>query len=118
MRYFIFVFILFFIGCKNEKVPEGVLPVKQMQSVVWDIVRADVLANYRYDRDTSLKRTTYRTDLYQQVFSIHHITKQQFKRSFQYYQLHPTLWQPILDSLYSKASASTTSAPYSPHPLK
>lgn len=63
-----------------------------------------MMVNYTASRDTSLNKFEKNTELYQQIFKIHGITKKQFKQSVDYYRLHPDLMQTLLDSLYSKAS--------------
>ena len=101
-RMFSFVFILF-LSCKSS-VPKDVLPPKKMQAVLWDVMRADMMVNTLSARDTSLDKFAKNTELYQQIFRIHGITKEQFKRSINYYRTHPVLMQTTFDSLYAQAS--------------
>lgn len=103
----IFFCILFFslMACSNKnKVPKSILPQQQMQSVLYDIIRADMMVNTMSARDTSLDKFAKNTELYQQIFKIHGITKEQFKRSINYYRTHPAIMQTTFDSLYARAS--------------
>jgi len=92
-------------ACNNQpSVPKNILPPPQMQSILWDVIRTDMMVNYQQARDTSLNRFVKSIQLYQQIFALHHTTKEQFKQSLQYYQTHPQMLQTILDSLYSQSS--------------
>ena len=106
MRIIICLLAFSLVACtSNLSVPSGILPLKQMQSVLWDMMRADAMINIQSVRDSSLKKISASTNLYQQIFKIQHITKEEFKRSLHYYQSHPALLQPVFDSLYNKASS-------------
>jgi len=98
-RMFSFVFILF-LSCKSS-VPKDVLPPKKMQAVLWDVMQADEMAEYYSQKDSSFKGLSKHADYYQKVFSIHKISKDDFARSMKYYQDHPAILKPILDSLQS-----------------
>lgn len=109
----IFFCIIFFsltaCGVKKD-VPDNILPQKQMQAVLWDVMRADMMVNTLSARDTSLDKFAKNTELYQQIFKIHGITKEQFKRSINYYRTHPVIMQSTFDSLYAQASRTVDTA--------
>jgi hypothetical protein len=96
-------------GCKNhDRIPAGIIPQKKMQAILWDMMRADqFLADFVLRKDSSLDKKTESTKLYGQVFSIHHISQEQFGKSFSFYKTHPALFKMIMDSL----SMPTASAP-------
>ena len=106
-RLIIFIPIIFIFGCKSkDAVPSGVLSQKKMQSVVYDMMRADQFLNdYVLNKDTSLNKKIESTKLYQQVFSINKVTKENFEKSFKFYKEHPALLKVIMDSI------ATTSDP-------
>ncbi len=105
MRILFCLLTVFFIACSSKlDVPSGILPFEKMQSVIWDMLRADALVSNQAIKDTSLNKVTASTNMYQQVFKIHNITKEEFKRSLKYYQSRPDLLQPMFDTLYNKAS--------------
>ena len=79
------------------------MPPPQMQSIMWDLLRGDELAEYRGTKDTSLNKWTTHAAYYQQILGIHHISQSQFKKSLQYYQNHPPELQAIIDSLQAMA---------------
>ena len=104
-----FVLLGFFvIGCsRNPSVPKNVLPPEKIQAVLWDAMLADQAAEF-YSAKDSIPRSLKRyTEQYQQVFQIHKITKEDFKKSLLFYESHPFLLKPILDSMEKKAAALT-----------
>jgi hypothetical protein len=105
MKQFLPIFFLFFflIGCGKNKIPEGVLPKQKMQAVLWDILRADeFLSGYVFPKDSAMNREQESIKLYEEVFRIHHTDRDEFKKSFSFYQAHPSLMKEILDSLSKK----------------
>jgi hypothetical protein len=96
-------------GCKNKNsIPAGIIPQKKMQTILWDIMRADqLLGDFVLNKDSSLDKRTERIKLYGKVFDIHHIGKEQFRESFSFYKTHPALFKVIMDSL----SQTKTEAP-------
>ena len=73
-----------------------------MQAVVWDMMRADQFVTILYlEKDSTLDRNTESIKLYQQVFRIHQISKEEFQQSLSFYRSHPALLKVIMDSLKS-----------------
>ena len=91
----------FYVACKNDNnVPGGILPPKQMQAVLWDLMRADqFVIRYILPKDSTFIKSLESIKLYQQVFNLHEISKEKFEKSFSYYQRHPDLLKVIMDSL-------------------
>ncbi len=105
---FILFLFLFSSSCQNAaKVPKDILPVDKMHRVLWDMLRADELANQRTTTDTLSRPIFDRKELYRQVFQVHQVTSDNFKKSLQFYQNRPELLQIILDSLQKRASSAT-----------
>jgi hypothetical protein len=99
------VLLFFFIGCTNQyKVPKDVLPKDKMEVVLWDMILADrYSANFLVkDSTKNLKEETFK--MYDQVFTLHKITRQQFVKSFKYYLARPDIAQKMLDSLATHAN--------------
>ena len=92
---------VFVFGCKNDdRISSEVLPQKKMQAILGDMMRADqFLADYVLNKDTLLKKTSESLKYYQQIFSIHKISKDDFQYSFSFYQSHPVLLKEIMDSI-------------------
>ena len=103
MRYFLVTcFFFLFFSCSNrDKVPANVLSPKKMQSVLWDMLRVDqFIVNY-VARDTLLDKKQESIRLYEQVFKIHKISREEFQKSLDFYQNRPDLLKVILDSIFN-----------------
>lgn len=98
MKSFLTVLLLMLFAC-NDNIPKDILKPEKMQLVLFDIMQADELVNVKYTSDTSFNRLAQSVDLYRAVFKIHNVSANNFKSSFTYYQNHPELLKPILDSL-------------------
>ena len=98
---------LCFSSCSSDTVPDNVLAPKKMESVLWDVIMADEVADYYVQKDSSLKTLDKHVDLYQKLFSIHKISKQQFRNSLHYYEKRPDLLKPIFDSLQKRSERQT-----------
>jgi Domain of unknown function (DUF4296) len=96
-------------GCKNKSsIPAAIIPQKKMQAIVWDMMRADLfLSDFALRKDSTLDKRKESIKLYQQVFDIHHTSKEQFQQSFAFYKSHLSLFKAMMDSL----SQPTTEAP-------
>ncbi|MFN2439136.1 MAG: DUF4296 domain-containing protein [Chitinophagaceae bacterium] len=109
------VLLLLLFACNNKNLPKDVLRPEKMHQVLFDVMQADELVNLKYTADTSLDRFSQSIALYQTVFKIHKISADDFKRSFKFYQNHPELLKPILDSLQKitqrRVDTSITSYP-------
>ena len=96
-------------GCKNKnRIPADIIPQKKMQAILWDMMRADqFLSDFVLNKDPGLDKRTESIKLYTRVFAIHHISKEQYEKSFSFYKTHPALFKVIMDSL----STAKTEAP-------
>jgi len=102
------VFALLFAACKSKR-SNSVIPPDKMELVLRDMMRADkFLADYVLNKDTTKKIDSESVKLYQQIFSIHQISGEQFQKSFSYYKEHPDQLRSIMDSLSRPVSAAPT----------
>src|SRR5687767_1612761 len=110
MRLIVFLTISVLLSCnKKNRVPEDIIPVRDMTNIMWDLIVADELVAYRYSSDL-IKRMDSATALYTQVTSLHGTTQAQLKKSFRFYEGRPDLLQVIFDTLNQRATR--------PFPLK
>jgi hypothetical protein len=101
-------FVMLACSGKN-KIPKGILPQSQMESVLWDMISADeFVAGYVLLKDPSLDKKQESLKLYDQVYSIHKTNKEEFQKSLSFYQSHPYLLMDVLDSINAKHSALTS----------
>ena len=99
------VLILALVSCKDET-PGGVLKKDQMQSLYWDLMRADEMVNYYASADTSYNRQRSQDSLYTIILLAHKISRDEFLKSKTYYEEHPELLKPVLDSMFTQGERS------------
>ena len=85
----------------NKKIPKDVLPVDKMKLIIWDLTQAGSYANYLKQKDTSIKRLN--TAYMAEVLKMYHISKDDFFKSFDYYQSDPSLNKVLFDSVSAYA---------------
>ncbi|HVZ57068.1 MAG TPA: DUF4296 domain-containing protein [Chitinophagaceae bacterium] len=79
--------------------PADVLPGPRMQQLLWDMIRADSYLSMYLARDSGAKKLAESKQLYEEIFRIHHTSRDQFNKSLTYYKAHPDQFKLILDSL-------------------
>jgi hypothetical protein len=95
--------IAFIIACSRRKVPNGILPPPEMQEVLWDLMRTgDFLESYVFSKDSLIDKGDKGAEWYENVFRLHHTTREAFEKSYQYYRERPELMKEVLDSLGKK----------------
>lgn len=112
------ILIFFFIisGCRNKNsIPKNVLRQEKMQAVMWDMIRADqFLANFVFSRDTAYNKVAESYKLYNEIFSIHQVTEEEFRRSYEYYSTRPQLMKTLMDSVVVIKPATPVITPSEP----
>jgi hypothetical protein len=104
MRLPVALCLLFLLACRSKTaVPEDIISIKQMTSLMWDLSLADALVSHRYPAASEAKKLDTSVVLYQQIAKAHGTTQQQLKRSLQFYESRPDLLQIIIDSLQRRA---------------
>lgn len=93
------------------------LSQEKMTNILWDLLRADEFV-YNYAlKDSTRDKKQESIKLYEQVFRIHGTSKEQFEKSFTFYQSRPDLFKEVMDSLRRyeiyqvDESSQTTSVP-------
>jgi hypothetical protein len=103
------------IGCSDKKsVPSGILGREDMQNVLWDMIQADQYSTYLTKDSAHINVKLEDLRLYDQVFQLHHISREKFSESYKYYMAHPELTQTLLDSMLAmgnRVRAETYSRP-------
>lgn len=93
----IFCTLLLF-SCKDS-VPFGVIKQDKMQQILWDVLRADALSQEIVKKDSTKSTPVESSILTKKVFLIHHISEEEFKKSYSYYLGRPDLMKTIMDSI-------------------
>jgi hypothetical protein len=106
MRYFLGCFFaLILVSCSSDKKPPSdVIGEIEMKNILWDIMRAQALANQYAKADSTLNDSTEILKLTAKVFKVHGIESQQFDKSYDWYVKHPPVLKTIFDSLYTQKS--------------
>ena len=78
-----------------------VLPFDTIKVVMWDLLNAEEFNNILIIKDSTLKKTKNNLKLYQQVFFMHQLSKEQFYYSYQFYEQHPDQFKILMDSVSS-----------------
>lgn len=103
IRIFLMCFVAALVfSCKTDKLPSHVLPPERMESLMWDLIRAEQALSLPFNIDTTVNRTLKSKKVYQQVLILHKVSEEDFKKSFRFYQQNPVHLKPILDSLRVK----------------
>jgi Domain of unknown function (DUF4296) len=92
------------VGCSDKNsVPRGILPREKMDLVMWDMAQADQYAALYLTKDSARNdRKAETMRLYEEVFRLHEITPEQFRKSYHYYLDHPELNQLLFDSVIAR----------------
>lgn len=92
--------LLVFNSCSsNSNVPPRIIKPAQMQQIIWDIVRGDILAQQIVDKDSTKNIKDESLAISEKIFLIHHVSRDKFDESISFYSKHPQLLKTILDSL-------------------
>ena len=113
MRKLLFFLLLIPLACsRKQKLPEGILAQPKMQAVMWDMLRAgEFLSGYVYYRDTISSDAAVSKKWFDKIYQIHHISSDQFRKSFDYYTAHPAMMREIMDSLSKKPAPPVRNEP-------
>ena|ERR1700681_2791614 len=94
--------VLFFVmSCTNkDSIPRGIIPKDKMEKILWDMILADQFSTPYLLKDSARINTKMETmKLYAEVFQIHHVSKEEFQKSFSYYLSRPDITKTMFDSL-------------------
>lgn len=96
--------VFFLLSCGNDQqTPSGILKPDKMQAVLWDIIRADAFTTEFIKKDTSKNDVSENLKMQQEIFSIHHISKNDFYKSYEYYKNNGNQMKAIIDSMVNQA---------------
>ncbi|GGB22743.1 hypothetical protein GCM10011511_53360 [Puia dinghuensis] len=87
-----------------------------MQNVLFDMVLADQYTTNLIKDSAHVNLKLENLRLYDEVFQLHHVSREKFTRSYKYYMEHPELSQPLLDSLAAMGNRLRTESYSRPVP--
>lgn len=100
--YCVFLIISISSCMSKNKAPSEIIQPAKMKNIMWDVMRAQVLADEICKKDSSLNDTAETKALVQKIFEIHKIKSEDFDKSYYWYIKHPELLSLIFDSLYTQ----------------
>jgi len=99
-------------ACSDVSLPDHVLPSKKMEAVLYDVIRSDEMVDFLSLNDSTYRFPAHRKNLYDSIFQLHKVKKEDFQKSMKFYQGRPDLLKVILDDMQKKATdTATTSRP-------
>ena len=87
---------------RKDEVPEGILKPAKMQDLFWDFTRAEVYSSYFAKRDSLRSEIIENLQLQEKIFKLHHVTKDEFYKSYIYYSNHKDLMTKMIDSILAR----------------
>ncbi len=101
MKYlFFYIILLIFVSCSGkDRIPEGVIQFKEMQNILWDITRAQVLSAELARKDSTINEIAEIKVLDAKIFALHHISENDFTKTYNWYTNHPDILRNVFDSL-------------------
>ena len=103
-------------GChfgSNHKI----LSQDTMKVVLMDIMKADAYNEFLTAKDTNYRHDTAYALLYVNIFEAHHISREQFSDSYEYYMSKPEELKTLIDSMQNEANREIIKAPNGYHPV-
>lgn len=110
--------VLLVTGCSDkDKVPSGIIPREKMEKILWDMVEADQYAAVYLVKDSMRVNVKMETlKLYQEIFQLNQVSRDEFRKSFAYYQEHPELTRNVFDSIIARGNRLRTESYSRPSP--
>lgn len=96
------VFLLAACADKGKSM-SGILDREKMTAVLWDIMRANSYTELFIKKDSLKNVMMENMKLQQQIFLLHHVDKEDFYKSYNYYVSQPDKMRPILDSISARS---------------
>ncbi len=101
----------------KDKIPSDIIARDQMAGILWEMIQADQYSNQFLDKDSIKAHVRSATaTLYDDVLQMHHVTRDDFHKSLDFYMSHPDISQPMFDSLYVQANRQRSKI-YERHPI-
>ena len=98
--------ILIFAGCtNNSKIPPGIIEKSRMEKILWEMLQADrYVASFIMTKDAdSATKKLQATELYEQVFRLNNISRDEFLKSYRFYLGRPDITKVMFDSISARA---------------
>ncbi|MEO6188938.1 MAG: DUF4296 domain-containing protein [Ginsengibacter sp.] len=98
----LFLTVILFSCSDDSTIPHNVISSEKMSAIMWDIMRAQALAAEVARKDSSMTVEAHRGKFTKKVFQVHHVSSDEFDKSYNWYMEHPKVMKEMFDSLYSR----------------
>ena len=88
-----------YMACTSVTGKKKPIAVDKMKFIMWDLIKAGEWHSFIIAKDSTLKNKKEDIRLFEQVFTVHGITKDQFYNSYKYYEAHPVEFKILIDSV-------------------
>jgi len=96
---FVLLVILTMISCSRKgKVPSSFIQQEEMVNLLWDMSLAEEFAESFVAKDSTKNKEIETQKEYEKVFAVHHVSRETFERSYEYYKSDPELMKTVIDS--------------------
>ena len=99
MRSWTCCILILLASCATEKRPEGIIPPKKMQPIIWEYLRTDIYLREFAAADSGKDLCTLGIQMRQQIFNKYKVSREDYYRSYRYYTQNPGEMRDIIDSL-------------------
>lgn len=98
--------MLLIAGCsEKDKIPSGVIGKDEMEKIIWDMMLADQYSSNYLVKDSAKVNVKIETlKLYEDIFRLHKVSRDEFRKSFQFYQGRPDITRTMFDSLLARGN--------------
>jgi hypothetical protein len=105
MKRIIPLLLVLLLGCREKfpHPPSGVISSDEMKMILSDMLIADALSETRALGGTTNEKT-YTEQYYATIYKNHHTTREQFLKSYQFYEDNPVWYNKIMDDVLAEMS--------------
>ncbi len=96
-----FVFIL--MGCTGrERTEKALLSFNKMDSIMWEMMAADVYFHDVLEKDSSKESLTLNAETQAAILKKYQVSRADYFATLDYYSARPNLFLPLLDSMLKR----------------
>lgn len=98
--------VVIFAACtNNDKIPKGIIGKDKMEKIMWDMLMADRYVNLYITnkKDSTIDKKEDAAEVYERVFRMHGITRDEFIKSYKFYLSRPDITKVLFDSISARA---------------
>lgn len=86
-----------------EKIPSDIMDYDKMKFIIWDLINAGEYAKMQVPVD-SIKQLESKSEVYfLEIFQKHDVSREEFYKSYRYYESHPDKNKILMDSVSNYA---------------